>query len=87
MFWRPSTQDSIDSCLIFVEEVSDLKIRLEQMKTKYSKLNLYNTKNTCQPFIGVVNDKDFYIIFDNIFYKVNSMLNAIDTCFKLFYKY
>lgn len=73
-------KDSQNSFIIFKNSVCELE---EYITVKR------NEKNPIQPFILIVgtpvNPKEIVIFFDSIKYKVFSILNAIDVCFKLFH--
>jgi len=73
-------KDSQNSFMIFKNSVCELEEYIIVRR---------NEKNPTQPFILIVgtpvNPKEIVVFFDSIKYKVFSILNAIDVCFKLFH--
>lgn len=71
-----------DNFLPFKDSISK-QIFLEQRKKKYHKL-----MRPIQPCVIIVGEtlqtaKDFYVLFENVEYKLHSVLAAVDTCFKI----
>jgi hypothetical protein len=66
---------------------NDIEEQISSMKGKARLLDM-----TRQPFILVVGSEilrvtDFYVVFDNNKYKLNSFLKAVDICFRLFHAF
>ncbi|CAG9818738.1 unnamed protein product [Phaedon cochleariae] len=83
--WRPSKMEIQEGFILFVKNVADIQPHLFYKRNKYEKLKL-----TMQPipiFIGenyTKIEKSFVSISD-IFWEVQSPLQAIDICFKCFH--
>lgn len=83
--WRPSKQEARDSFITHVKAEVDLKQTITARKEKYVTLGL-----TFQPTIFIVgqsisNIKNYYVVVNNIFYVVNSIIEAVDVTFKIFH--
>jgi len=77
---RYTIKDSQNSFIIFKNSVCKLEEYITVRKSE---------KNPIKPFILIVgtpvNPKEIVVFFDSIKYKMFSILNAIDVCFKLFH--
>lgn len=78
---KSTIKDSQDSFLIRIASINNFNNSIDKQAN-----NLKNKKLTLQPLI-VYNsgEKEYYVYFDDIKYKFNSFLPALDCCFKLFY--
>lgn len=82
-FWRPSIAASQDSFLIHIVSEADVLPTIEKRANMYSEMGL-----SCQPYIIAVGRsllelKFFFVVLDNILYKFESFLKALDACFKI----
>ncbi|KAG8201411.1 hypothetical protein JTE90_024284 [Oedothorax gibbosus] len=84
--WRPSLLEVRHSFIHHVQTSGEIQPFLEERKKKLLRYNL-----TLQPLIIVVGNLErtglpiTYVIMDNVKYKVNSVLQGVDVCFKCFH--
>lgn len=83
--WKPTIIESQRSFILHVKTINDLKIQLQSLREFYKSRNL-----TLQPLVIVVgldlkNLTEFYVSYDNILFKLPTILKAIDCCFKIFH--
>lgn len=81
--WKPGIFDSSYSFTLFLKCINDFEPRLKELKARSVSKGL-----RLQPLIVVVGEEitnlqDFYVIFNDINYKLPSYLDAVDVCFKL----
>ncbi|XP_011859100.1 PREDICTED: uncharacterized protein LOC105556612 [Vollenhovia emeryi] len=81
--WKPTIAEAQETFVLHTTDSVSKQIFLEQRKKKYEKL-----MRPIQPCVIVVGEtlqtaKDFYVLFENIEYKLTSILAAVDTCFKI----
>ncbi|RLU15095.1 hypothetical protein DMN91_012982 [Ooceraea biroi] len=81
--WEPTIAEAQETFALYTKDSVSKQICLEQRKKKYEKL-----MRPIQPCVIIVGEtlhtaKDFYVLFDNVEYKLNSVLAAVDTCFKI----
>lgn len=55
-------------------------VQHEVFKNKYKNLGIKP-----QPVIFIVDAKEFYLVYDSLFFKFNSVIKALDTVFKVFF--
>ncbi|KYN00534.1 hypothetical protein ALC62_08692, partial [Cyphomyrmex costatus] len=84
--WKPSIAESISGFLLHtkVSIFSNIEEEIKQRRTK-----AFQFKQTVQPFIIMVGPslkeiESYYVIVDDVFYKLDNILKAIDICFKIF---
>lgn len=82
---KATIKDANESFVLQLTTISDYSRRIKELIGKY-----YYNKLTVQPFVIVVGDsvddlKTFYIYFDETLYKLNSFIESLDTCFKIFH--
>lgn len=86
LYWKPSRPEVKKGFVTEVTGPSELSIAIQEKKERYENLN-----RNLQPYIIVVGNNIFevteaYIIIgNNIKYKLKSFLEAVDTCFKIFF--
>lgn len=82
--WKVSIGDAWNAFAFEVETVADIQTAINQRKTFCTehKINI-------QPYIGIIGiDSDkpqFCVVFDSLMYVFENFLNALDTCFKIFF--
>ncbi|XP_071569526.1 uncharacterized protein [Temnothorax nylanderi] len=81
--WKPTIAEAQETFVLYVKDSVSKQIFLEQRKEKYQKL-----MRPIQPCVIIVGEtlqtaKDFYVLFENVEYKLSSVLGAVDTCFKV----
>ncbi|KAK9736409.1 hypothetical protein QE152_g12506 [Popillia japonica] len=82
--WKPSTEESKESFIHRVNTVSEVHISIDKKREKATKYGV-----TVQPYVLAVgpdlnNIISSYLVIDRNVYKVQSMLKAIDICFKTY---
>ena len=81
--WKLSCAASQESFLIHVTISSDVLVTIERRANMYKDMGL-----GCQPYMIVVGPtlhelSEFFVSLDNILYKYNSFIQALDSCFKI----
>ncbi|XP_055855860.1 uncharacterized protein LOC129919065 [Episyrphus balteatus] len=81
---KATIQDANESFVLIIPTISNYKIKIDELTTKY-----YQSKLTIQPFIVAEgtdgeNLKAFYVFFDKTLYKLDSFIEGLDLCFKIF---
>ncbi|XP_030762270.1 uncharacterized protein LOC115887090 [Sitophilus oryzae] len=81
--WIPSTDECKEGIVSHVKIPGDIPKAIEDKKKKLAKYGL-----TLQPFVIIEgasynNISNVYVSFNNILYKVNSVLKGVDTCFQI----
>ncbi|XP_022160098.1 uncharacterized protein LOC111026353 [Myzus persicae] len=86
-YWRPSKLELKQSFIYYVNSTYQLKEVNEEKRKKAQQLD-----QTLQPYMIFVQDsefennvRDFYVIINNHFFKLESALKALDVCFKSFF--
>lgn len=84
-FWKPSISEAQETIVVVIKTVSDFYRVTENQRQKYAsyKLNI-------QPLMVCIGEdlatiKEFYVVYDNIKYKLPNFLKAFDVLFKLFH--
>ncbi|CAG9791625.1 unnamed protein product [Diatraea saccharalis] len=82
--WRPSKQESMEGFITHVPREMDILETITKRKEKFFKIGV-----TFQPTIVIVGPrvsdiKKYFVLVNNIFYTVHSILQAVDVCFKLY---
>lgn len=76
---KPTILDSVNGVFIEAECVNDVKVKINSLLEERK-----NKKTTLQPMIALIlKDKlpnEIYVYVDGIFYKIASMLSAVDIC-------
>jgi len=83
--WRPSRAEIRDGFITHLQSVAELKETVDRRRDKFASLSL-----TLQPFVVVVGPTidaihSIYVVVEDNFFKVDNVLTAIDTCFKMFF--
>lgn len=81
--WKPSKIEMKDVFITHLKSYSELQETVTRRKNKYAQLGC-----TLQPFIIIVGPSineiaQFYVYVDNTYYVLNSIVGAIDCCFKV----
>lgn len=82
--WKPSIKDSQDSFVVHLTTINNLEKIVSDKRKKCEIL-----QRTLQPFIIIEGEtiskiNNFYIYFDNIYLKLNTFVQCVDACFKIF---
>lgn len=78
---KTTINDSINSMVIQINTQSELQPKIEEIKNKFRSLDL-----TFQPSLLIIGElEQICVIYDEIYYKTDSILSALDICFKLFF--
>ncbi|XP_032689892.1 uncharacterized protein LOC116853124 [Odontomachus brunneus] len=82
--WRPTIAESIDAFICHIKIPGDLEIVKRRRRENANKL-----KETLQPYIIAIGSQltaieAFYIIIDDIMYKMENVLKAVDILYKIF---
>ncbi|XP_048000032.1 uncharacterized protein LOC125237110 isoform X2 [Leguminivora glycinivorella] len=82
---KPTILESRDSLILHVKTQGDIQNRLTTRRDIQLKKGL-----TCQPVVicvgpDVENLTEFYVNFDDVTYQLESLLKAVDICFKTFH--
>ncbi|XP_063391922.1 uncharacterized protein LOC134677386 isoform X3 [Cydia fagiglandana] len=82
---KPTILESRDSLILHVKTQSDIQNCLATRRDIHLKKGL-----TCQPVVicvgpDVENITEFYVNFDDVTYQLESLLKAVDICFKTFH--
>ncbi|XP_036148758.1 uncharacterized protein LOC105835274 isoform X2 [Monomorium pharaonis] len=82
--WKPSIAESISGFILHIKTPGDIEIEIQQKRNKALEL-----KQTVQPFIIIVGLSlrqidSYYVVVDDVLYKLDNILKAIDICFKIF---
>lgn len=83
-YWRPTINNSQDSFILHVKTENDVLHAAELRSKMYKEMGL-----GCQPYVIAVGTEIkslecFFVVLENILYKFDSALKAVDTCFKIF---
>ncbi|XP_047998149.1 uncharacterized protein LOC125235594 [Leguminivora glycinivorella] len=83
--WRPSKAEVKDGFVTHVLRPMDVQDAIAHRREKYLKYKL-----TLQPVIVIVGSsymdiQKYYVVVNDLFYETNSILKAVDTCFKIFH--
>ncbi|XP_022165737.1 uncharacterized protein LOC111030516 [Myzus persicae] len=78
--WRPSKAEQAAAFITFISDVGELKIA---HKVKVDKAFEYGLK--LQPYVIVINSTEFFVVIDNTYYKLETLIKAVDVCFKSFF--
>jgi len=83
--WRPSKIESRDGFITHITSNSELIETITRRKQKYSQLGI-----TLQPLIIIVGPSineisKYFVLVNDTYYVLNSILTAVDTCFKIFH--
>jgi len=81
--WKPSKIEMKDGFLTHLKSYSELQETVTRRKNKYAQLGC-----TLQPFIIIVGPslneiRQFFVYVDNTYYILNSIVGAVDCCFKV----
>jgi len=81
--WRPSKLEMKDGFITHIKSHTELQDTVSRRKEKYSKLGV-----TLQPLIIIVGPNcneisQYFILVDDTYYVLNSILTAVDCCFKI----
>lgn len=81
--WRPSKLEMKDGFITHIKSHTELQDTVSRRKDKYSKLGV-----TLQPLIIIVGPNcneisQYFILVDDTYYVMNSILTALDCCFKI----
>lgn len=82
---KATIKDAEQSLILHLTSISNIKIKINQLIE-----NSYANKSTLQPFI-IVEGSDitvinsFFVYYDDIFYKFDSFIDALDCAFKIFH--
>lgn len=82
---RATIKDGEEGFTIFLTSINNYKLKITQLTEKY-----YYSRQTIQPFILVVgesqhNIENFFVYVNGNLYKLNSYIEAVDLCFKIFF--
>jgi len=83
--WRPSKIESRDGFITHIKSNSELIETITRRKKKYSQLGI-----TLQPLIIIVGPSineisKYFVLVNDTYYVLNSIVTAVDTCFKIFH--
>ncbi|XP_066594187.1 uncharacterized protein [Prorops nasuta] len=83
--WKPSVTECKDSILMHLLIPGDIIVKVDERRELMKKLNL-----SVQPFIIIIGPtltdiESIYVCLDDIIYKLESVLQAVDICFKIFH--
>lgn len=81
--WRPSKVEMRDGFITHVLSSAEVKETISRRRDK-----LVGLGQTLQPFVLIVGASlkeisNYFVIVDNTFYRLNSILSAVDCCFKI----
>lgn len=81
--WRPSKIETRDGFITHLRSHSELQEIITRRKEKYSQLGI-----TLQPLVIIVGPNisqisQYYVLVDDTYYVLNSIVAAVDTCFKV----
>ncbi|XP_061728281.1 uncharacterized protein LOC133533331 [Cydia pomonella] len=81
--WRPSKAESTAGFILHVRCDSEIRNAVKTKQNKFQELGL-----TVQPFIIIVGEslekiKTYFIVINEIYYTVSSILTAVSLCFKI----
>lgn len=81
--WRPSKVEMRDGFITHVLSSAEVKETISRRRDK-----LVGLGQTLQPFVLIVGSSlkeisSYFVIVDNTFYRLNSILSAVDCCFKI----
>jgi len=81
--WRPSKVEMRDGFITHVLSSAEVKETISRRRDK-----LVGLGQTLQPFVLIVGSSlkeisNYFVIVDNTFYRLNSILSAVDCCFKI----
>lgn len=85
-FWKFSTQDSLDSCIIKKANVEDLSLAYSDFKVREK-----TYQRDIHPIIGVVipekasSNCSYYVYYNDNQYEATSLIVAVDILFKLYH--
>ncbi|KAL4720806.1 hypothetical protein ACJJTC_006795 [Scirpophaga incertulas] len=82
--WRPSKQEASEGFITHICTPADLLTTIKRRRDKFQQHNI-----TLQPFIIIIgrdymNIDKFYVIINDTFYLLHTILDAVDVCFKSF---
>ncbi|XP_060855093.1 uncharacterized protein LOC132932745 [Metopolophium dirhodum] len=81
--WRPSKVEMRDGFITHVLNSAEVKETISRRRDKLVRLG-----QTLQPFVLIVGSSlkeisNYFVIVDNTFYRLSSILSAVDCCFKI----
>lgn len=81
---KPTIPDSVNSVFIVSDSVNDIKVKIDALREEKLK-----KKQTFQPIVAIILTdkliKQIFVYCDGIFYEINSIVSALDICFKTFH--
>ncbi|XP_047020948.1 uncharacterized protein LOC124630940 isoform X2 [Helicoverpa zea] len=83
--WRPSKAEVKDGFITHVLRPMDVQAAIAHRREKYLRYKL-----TLQPVIVIVGSsytdiQKYFVVVNDLFFETNSILKAVDTCFKIFH--
>lgn len=83
-YWKPARPEIQEGFVTHVHANSQIQEVVDLRKRKFASLG-----RSIQPFViavgrDILNLEEAYVIIDEVFYKFDSLLKAIDGCFKTF---
>ncbi|KAJ8686071.1 hypothetical protein QAD02_021865 [Eretmocerus hayati] len=84
--WRPTRVEIVEGFILHVKVISDLESALSHLRQKAK-----SVKRTLQPLPVIVDNNVqgvpplCYVVIDSLRYRVESVLSAVDLCFKSFF--
>ncbi|CAG9814689.1 unnamed protein product [Phaedon cochleariae] len=82
--WRPTRSEIVNSLFVYIQNFDEIELIYSRRKKKLEEFDI-----TLQPFVvvtGEFRNLQYYIIIDNeIRYKLNSCIRALELVFKLFH--
>lgn len=88
--WKPSTQESRESLIVFVNDLAQIPTKLEHLKEKYQNLKLNGKCLTLQPLIIIFGEDKFnlhkfVVHMDDVYYEAPTLLQALRICFMIYF--
>ncbi|CAH0562823.1 unnamed protein product [Brassicogethes aeneus] len=81
--WRPSKLEVQESFVLYISKIGFLNEKIEERKTRLHSLGL-----TVQPFIVCIGEQTItssFVVIDDIKYKLETPIKALDVAFKVFH--
>lgn len=80
-FFKPTIKDSQQALVLFVSHANDFNPTLDRLASKVREQG-----QSLQPLVVFCSyDNSFIVYYNEIKYKFDSLLPALDTCFKIFF--